>query len=153
PGEIVIRTPYRSLGYINAPDEQRLRFVANPWARAGDDDLIYRTGDVGRLRPDGLLEFLGRTDDQVKVRGVRIELGEIERVLSDHPDVREAVVMLRPEGASGPTVTAYFVPRAGRSVTATMLRAFARTRLPEVMVPAAWQELAMLPVTAHGKVD
>ena len=91
PGEIVLRTPFRTLGYINAPEEQRRRFVKNPF-RDNPQDLVYYTGDRGRYRPDGTLEILGRLDDQVKVRGVRVEPGEITAILGQHPHVKACFV-------------------------------------------------------------
>jgi amino acid adenylation domain-containing protein/FkbM family methyltransferase len=120
PGEILIRTPFRSRGYINAAKENQQRFVCNPF---GDDarDLLYRTGDRGRYRPDGALMFLGRLDDQVKIRGVRVEPGEIEAVLGQHPDLRQVAVLAQPDtsGDDGTSkrLVAYVAPRPARAPT------------------------------------
>ena len=92
PGEIVLRTPFRSLGYLNAPEDERARFRANPF-RDDPEDVLYHTGDRGRYRPDGALEILGRLDDQVKIRGVRIEPGEVAATLARHPGVGSCAVV------------------------------------------------------------
>ena len=94
PGEIVLRTPFRTLGYINAPDDQRQRFVQNPF-REDAGDWLYYTGDRGRYRPDGMLEILGRLDEQVKIRGIRIEPSEVTATLAQHPAVHACVVVPR----------------------------------------------------------
>jgi acyl carrier protein len=122
---------------------------------------MYRTGDGGRWRADGTLEFLGRLDGQVKIRGFRVEPGEIETVLAGHPSVREAaVVAVTAEGAQ-PRLVAYYVARAAHEapgvatapLPAAALRAYLRERLPEYMVPATLVALAALPVGATGKID
>jgi amino acid adenylation domain-containing protein len=127
PGEVVIRTPFRTLGYFNAPQEQRQRFVANPFAQGATDpgDLLYFTGDRGRYRaprpddpPPALLEILGRADDQIKIRGVRVEPAEVQAWLARHPAVRAAVVTLQddPQRAGERRLVAYVVveePRTG----------------------------------------
>ncbi|MHC5730095.1 MAG: AMP-binding protein, partial [Nostoc sp.] len=109
PGEIVLRTPFRSLGYINAPEEKRSRFVKNHF-RNDDQDLLYYTGDRGRYLPDGSLEILGRQDHQVKIRGIRIELGEIETVLAQHPSVQQTVVTAREDVLGEQSLVAYIIP-------------------------------------------
>ncbi|MBV8200388.1 MAG: non-ribosomal peptide synthetase, partial [Acidobacteria bacterium] len=113
-GEIVLRTPYRSLGYLNQPELTAAVFVQNPWSdRPGD--LIYRTGDLGRVREDGLLEVLGRRDQQVKVRGVRVEIAPIEEALRSHPAVLDAAVVDRTDAQGDKVLCAYLVlgPPAG----------------------------------------
>ncbi|MDT5270424.1 MAG: hypothetical protein QOH49_2610, partial [Acidobacteriota bacterium] len=112
-GEIVVRTPFRSLGYVNAGDEDRGRFFKNPF-RDDADDLLYRTGDRGRYRPDGALEILGRVDQQVKIRGIRIEPGEVESALRRHEGVRDAVVIAREETSGEKYLAAYVVPEEKR---------------------------------------
>src|SRR5213078_1696962 len=100
-GEIVIRTPYRSLGYLDAAGDPRPAFVANPFT--GDpDDLVYRTGDRGRYRIDGTLEIHGRLDDQIKILGVRIEPSEVGAMLATHPSVRACIVVARPDPTGAP---------------------------------------------------
>ena len=91
-GEIVLRTPYRSLGYLNLPEENQRRFRPNPF-RNDESDLVYFTGDRGRYRADGLLEIAGRVDDQVKIRGVLVEPGEVTATLARHEAVRNCVVV------------------------------------------------------------
>lgn len=149
-GEVAIRTPFRTRGYRNAPDEQRKRFVANPFA-AGTDDLLYLTGDQGRYRPDGLLELHGRMDDQVKIRGARIELSEVASVLWSSAHVSQAAVTVHGSGLDA-VLVAYVVP-AQAPLDVDALRAMLRTRLPEYMVPSIFMPLAAMPVTANGKID
>jgi amino acid adenylation domain-containing protein len=151
PGEIVMRTPFRTRGYINAPEEQRRRFVVNPF---GDrpDDVLYRTGDGGRYRPDGSLMVLGRLDHQVKVRGVRVEPDEIGAALAQHPRVRACVVVGRGSGVQGTALVAYVVADRDEIGTAA-LRAYLADRLPLAMIPAAFVFLDHLPLTSNGKVD
>ncbi|MEU2995041.1 amino acid adenylation domain-containing protein [Streptomyces griseoincarnatus] len=152
PGEVVLRTPARSLGYITAPEEDHGRFFVSPFT--GDpQDILYRTGDQGRYRPDGSLELLGRLDSQLKLRGVRIEPGEIEAHLCGHRAVADAAVtVLGPkEGQSG-EFAALVVP-ADSEVDAADLRAFLAERLPEYLVPGAFYRVDRIPVTASGKTD
>ncbi len=150
PGQIVIRTPFRSLGYINAPISDSSRFVKNP-NRNDEQDLIYYTGDRGRYRPDGSLEILGRIDRQVKIRGVRIELGEIETVLGEHPLVRSVVAIAREDQPGDQRLVAYIVPQ--EQVTINELRRFLNQKLPTYMIPSAFVMLEALPLTPNGKID
>ncbi|MCG3150565.1 MAG: Tyrocidine synthase 3 [Verrucomicrobiae bacterium] len=143
--EIVIRTPFRTLGYINAPAEQALRFVPNP-ARNDPTDLLYRTGDRGRYRADGALEILGRLDHQVKIQGVRIEPDEVNAVIAGHPAVMASVVV----ASAGPALVAYVV---ATGLTAPALREYLIAQLPAAMVPRHLVFLDRLPLTANGKVD
>ncbi|HEX4499520.1 MAG TPA: amino acid adenylation domain-containing protein [Thermoanaerobaculia bacterium] len=160
PGEIAIRTPFRTLGYLDASEEDRRRFVRNPFREGGvdlEEDLLYRTGDRGRVRPDGALELLGRLDDQVKIRGVRVEPSEVAAVLARHPAVRAAVVMSRPDPQGEPGLAAWWVPAepaAGAAGSgASELRRHLEGLLPPAMVPWAFVPLERLPLTANGKVD
>ncbi|HXO39980.1 MAG TPA: amino acid adenylation domain-containing protein, partial [Thermoanaerobaculia bacterium] len=149
-GEIYIRTPFRSLGYLGRPELTREVFVPNPFS--GDpDDIVYKTGDLGRARDDGAIEFLGRKDHQVKIRGVRVEPAETESALREHEQVRDAVVVAREDGDAGCSLCAYVVT-AGEA-TAAALRDFLARSLPEVMIPAAIVHLDRLPRTPTGKVD
>jgi acyl carrier protein len=152
PGEIVIRTPFRTLGYINASEEDRRRFVSNPF-RANEADLLYLTGDRGRYRPDGTLDILGRVDHQVKIRGVRIELGGIETVISEHPAVWDTVVIVREDIPGDKRLAAYVTAKPGQTLSPHELRQFLKQRLPDAMVPSAYVVLDALPLTANGKVD
>ena len=159
PGELHAGGAPPARGYFGRPDLTAERWVPDPFGArfGGSGDRLYRTGDLTRWRPDGRLEFLGRIDTQLKLRGVRIEPGEIEDALARHPQVREAVVAARPGAAGEPVLVAYVVPReeAGDLFgdLAGALRAFLAERLPAAMVPAAFVVLPELPVTAVGKVD
>lgn len=152
PGEIVIRTPYRSLGYINRSGAQEGKFVANHH-REDPDDLLYRTGDGGRYRADGLLEIQGRLDDQVKIGGVRIEPGEIQSVILKHPDVSACIAAVKGEGEDDRRLVAYVIARPGESPSITSLRALVRRELPKHQHPAHFVLLEALPLLANGKVD
>jgi amino acid adenylation domain-containing protein len=149
-GEITLRTPYRALGYYGDAELTRRVFVPNPFSD-DPDDLIYRTGDFGRLLDDGSFEFLGRRDQQVKVRGVRVELGEIEGLLLDHPDVREAAVVDRVDALGDTILCAYLVLAPGIATGAA--REHLAERLPAAMVPSVFIEMKELPRTLNGKID
>ncbi|AWK88322.1 non-ribosomal peptide synthetase [Azospirillum thermophilum] len=152
PGEIAIRTPFRSLGYLNAPEETAKRFVPNPLT--GDpDDLVYLTGDRGVLGADGLLEFLGRMDHQVKIRGVRVEPMEVAACLKDCPEVAACAVVAREDRPGDLRLVAYVVPRKETGRSAKRLREFLRPRLPAAMIPTAVVFLDRLPLTANQKLD
>ncbi len=152
PGQIVLRTPFRSLGYINASEESRSRFVKNPFGN-DEQDLLYYTGDRGRYRPDGSLEILGRMDRQVKIRGVRIELREIETLLGEHPSVREVVVIAREDQPGDQRLVAYVISSARQVSTTNELRRCLKEKLPNYMMPSAFVILDALPLTPNGKVD
>jgi amino acid adenylation domain-containing protein len=151
-GEIVLRTPFRSLGYINAPAEQRKRFVSNP-LRDDAQDILYYTGDCGRYRHDGLVEILGRLDEQVKIRGVRVEPGEVTATLAQHPAVQACVVVPWTEAHGQLALVAYVVAAEPERVTPAVLRMYLSQHLPAAMVPAAFIYLTTLPLTPNGKVD
>jgi acyl-coenzyme A synthetase/AMP-(fatty) acid ligase/aryl carrier-like protein len=151
PGEIHVRSPHLARGYRDDDTLTARRFLANP---AGTDprDRLYRTGDIGRVRPDGSLDCLGRIDTQVKLRGFRIELGAIEAALAACAPVREAVAVIRGEGLDERQIVAYVVPRQEAPDVAALREAL-RTRLPAYMLPAAIVVLDRLPLTPNGKVD
>ncbi|MCB8977443.1 MAG: amino acid adenylation domain-containing protein [Ardenticatenaceae bacterium] len=150
-GEIVLRTPFRSLGYLNNPEETAVRFIINPFTAVADD-WLYRTGDRGRYRPDGLLEILGRVDHQIKIRGMRIEPGEIAVVLQEHTAVQTALIV--PWDNEGEKqLAAYLVAPSADATLPTDLRQFASERLPTHMVPTAYTVLEALPMNANGKVN
>jgi amino acid adenylation domain-containing protein len=152
-GEIVLRTPYRSLGYFNQPELTASVFVRNPFSDR-PDDLIYLTGDLGRLREDGLLEVLGRRDRQVKVRGVRVEIEPIEEALRSHPAVLDAAVVDHPDAQGDKFLCAYLVlAGAPEAPDAGSLREYLAERLPEAMIPSAFLPLETLPRTLTGKLD
>jgi amino acid adenylation domain-containing protein len=139
-------------GYLGDPEQTRRRFIRDPFSKSRTARL-YRTGDAGRWRGDRTLEFLGRLDHQVKVRGCRIELGEIEHVLSGHSDIQAAIVLLRDDLAGEERLVAHIVAAAGGQPEVNELRDFLKTKLPDYMIPAGFIFLERMPLTAHGKVD
>ncbi|HEX8393776.1 MAG TPA: non-ribosomal peptide synthase/polyketide synthase [Longimicrobium sp.] len=146
-GEIWMRSPHVALGYRDEPVLSAERFMVNPWT--GDPgDVMYRTGDLGRYRPDGTVEIAGRADRQVKVRGFRVEPGEVEAAIRTHPAIRDTVVVPRGAGDERRLV-AYVVGSADERA----LREHLRARVPEFMIPADVMRLDALPVTPNGKVD
>src|SRR5262249_17430334 len=153
-GEIYIGSAGIARGYLERPRLTSERFVADPLSPEPGARL-YRAGDLGRWRADGTIEFLGRNDFQVKIRGFRIELGEIQARLSEHPGVREAVVLARDSGAGDKRLVAYYTeaPVEGAAVTAEALRTHLISCLPEYMTPAAYVRLESLPLTPNGKLD
>jgi hypothetical protein len=154
-GEVYIGGAGLARAYVARPDLTSERFVPDPFApRQEPGARLYRTGDLAQRRAGGEIEFLGRLDHQVKVRGIRIELGEIEAVLAGHPGVGQAVVTVRGEGAARRLV-AYFVPLEPESGAAKTdeLRRFAAEALPRAMVPSAFVRLAAFPLTSSRKID
>ena len=147
-GEIAIRSPHVALGYWRCPELTEAAFSAPP---PGESRRVYRTGDMGRLLPDGTLLFMGRRDLQVKIRGFRVELGEIEAVLKQHPAVREALVLACEDGAGGQRLVAYVV--APDKPEAAVLRAYLQERVPSHMIPGAFVGLDAFPLTPNGKID
>ena len=152
PGELVLGGVQVARGYWNEPELTRQRFVPDPFSTT-PGARMYRTGDRARFRQDGNLEFLGRLDDQLKVRGFRVEPAEIEAALATHPGVRELAVVARDEGAEASRLVAHVVPADRGTCTVEALRTLARERLPDYMRPAEYVLMEELPLTPHGKVD
>ncbi len=149
PGEITIGGIGVGRGYLNRPDEQASRFGDDPFHVGG---RLYRTGDRGRLMPDGRLQHLGRYDDQLKIRGCRIEPGEIESVLCEHPAVGACAVVAREQVTGEAQLVAYIVGKP-EHLSGAAARNWLRHRLPEFMVPSAFVHLPALPMTTNGKLD
>jgi acyl-coenzyme A synthetase/AMP-(fatty) acid ligase len=151
-GELHIGGAGLARGYRNRPDLTAEKFIPDPFS-AVPGARLYKTGDLARLLPDGTLDCLGRIDHQVKIRGYRIELGEIEAVLTEHPAVREAVVIAREDIPGDKRLVAYVVLREVREARSSELRRFLKDRLPDYMVPSVFETLEGLPLTPNGKVD
>jgi amino acid adenylation domain-containing protein len=168
-GEIYIGGAGVARGYLNRPELTRERFIPDPYG-VDDNERLYRTGDLARYLPDGNIEYLGRVDNQVKIRGHRIELGEIEATLNRHPAIGDCVVVAREipiDGSSHPSIAdlrflntdlhkeliAFFVPNGAAAPTEEGLRSFLRRTLPEFMLPSSFVALDSLPINPNGKVD
>lgn len=173
-GELYIGGAGLARGYLNRPDLTAERFIANPFTDLGLEDAtrnpesgetnaqfsnpkssarLYKTGDIVRYLPDGNIEFIGRSDYQVKVRGFRIELGEIEAVLAQHPGVQQVVVAVREEEPNDKRLVAYVVSNREQAPSVSDLRGFLKEKLPDYMIPSVFMPLKALPLTANGKVD
>lgn len=151
-GEILIGGPGVARGYLNNPELTARKFIPNPFEACGQNK-VYRTGDIGRLLPDGTIEFLGRNDDQIKFSGYRIELGEIEATLASHPHVDSAAVAVA-GGTESPFLAAAFVPSADATVlNDRILRNFLVEKLPVHMLPSRFVSLDRLPLMPNGKID
>ena len=148
-GELYVAGTGVARGYLRDPAQTAARFLPDGFA----EGRVYRTGDLVRYLADGNLEFLGRVDEQIQLRGIRIEPGEIQSILDQHPKVRQSTVLLRPDDLSGPRLVAYVVPAAGTAPQPAELRAHVSARLPRVMVPAAFVLVDRIPMTSSGKVE
>ncbi len=150
-GEIGVRSEHVALGYWRSPQLTSTRFLPDP---AGGSRSLYRTGDMGRLMWDGSIGYLGRRDDQIKIRGYRVELGEIANVLSHHPAVKQALVDLRTdESRVSDMLVGYVVMQTGEVLNPETLRDYLKQRVPEYMLPSLFLELDALPLMRNGKVD
>ncbi len=149
-GELCIAGPCLARGYTGSPALTASRFVPDPFSGI-PGCRMYRTGDLARYRSDGTIEFLGRLDHQVKIRGVRIEVGEIEAALRQHAAVTDCVVVARQMAPGSKDLIAYFV--AGESLSARELRAWLRERLPQDMLPSRFVPLAAMPLNTNGKIN
>ncbi|WP_099071360.1 non-ribosomal peptide synthetase [Nostoc linckia] len=147
-GELYIGGAGLAQGYFNRPDLTKEKFISY----SPHNFILYKTGDLARYLPDGNIELLGRMDDQVKIRGFRIELGEIEAVLSSHPQVQAAVVIIRELQTENKSIVGYVVSHQ-QSLTTKELRNFLKQKLPDYMIPSAIAILETLPLTPNGKID
>lgn len=139
-------------GYVNAPGLTASRFVANPFA--DDGSRLYRTGDLARFAPDGSLDFLGRADNQIKIRGMRLEIEDVEAGLAEHPGVRHTCVVAKKNAAGGTYLVGYVIPAAGSGdLGAGEVKAWAAAHMVEYMVPAHIVVMKEFPLTANGKLD
>jgi len=151
-GEIYIGGEGLARGYLNRPDLTAQRFVRHPFSDTYGARL-YKTGDLARYLPSGLIQFLGRVDEQVKIRGFRIELGEIENVLHSHPAILECAVAALDDASGDKKLVAYAVLRPGTALTISSVHDFLKEKLPDFMLPAALVLLDALPLSANGKID
>jgi acyl-coenzyme A synthetase/AMP-(fatty) acid ligase len=151
-GELCVGGVGVGRGYLDMPERTALAFVPDPFSTEPGQRL-YRSGDKARRLTDGRIEFLGRMDYQVKLRGFRIELGEIESVLRQHPDVGEAVAMVREDMPGDPRLVAYLVSRDGNAPTSSDLREHLKQQLPDYMAPSAYVVLEAMPLSRNGKID
>ena len=151
-GELYIGGDSLARGYLDQPELSREKFISNPFIKEAGARL-YKTGDLARYHADGNIQFVGRIDDQVKVRGFRIEPGEIETILCRHPEVLECVVSAREDATGGKRLVAHIVAGTAHDLDSRKLRDFLKEKLPEYMIPNAFVFLDSLPLTASGKVD
>jgi amino acid adenylation domain-containing protein len=151
-GELYIGGAGVARGYLNQPELTAERFVADPFS-AEPHARMYRTGDLARIRPDGQFAYVGRVDEQIKVRGYRIEPGEIEAAIDRHAAIAESVVVARSCDCSDRRLTAYLTLRNGNTPSATELRESLKSSLPDYMLPALFVKVESLPLTANGKID
>jgi amino acid adenylation domain-containing protein len=152
PGELYVGGAGVAKGYLNLPALTAERFVANPFDSAAGCERLYRTGDLVRRRSDGDIEYLGRIDNQIQIRGFRVELGEIESVLASQPGVKQALVVARGSQADIRLI-AYVVPTHASLPDVALLRAYAQKELPDYMMPAVIVMIDSVPLTPNGKVD
>ncbi|EEF60272.1 non-ribosomal peptide synthetase [Pedosphaera parvula] len=152
PGELFIGGSGLARGYLHQAQLTSEKFIPHPFS-ADPSARLYRTGDLAAYLPDGNIEFIGRTDHQVKLRGFRIEFGEIEAVLTQHSAIREAVITLQGESSNNKQLVAYLAIDPGRTITENELHLFTRERLPDYMVPSTFLTLDALPRTPNGKID
>jgi amino acid adenylation domain-containing protein/non-ribosomal peptide synthase protein (TIGR01720 family) len=151
-GELYVGGFLLGRGYVNAPGLTASRFVANPFA--GDGSRLYRTGDLARFAPDGSLDFLGRADNQIKIRGMRLEIEDVEVGLAEHPRVRHTCVVAKKNAAGGTYLVGYAIPVAGsEDLRADEVRAWAARHMVEYMVPARVVVMKEFPLTPNGKLD
>lgn len=151
-GEIYIKTPFMSKGYYDDPVLNEMSFVQNPLLK-DRKDIVYKTGDLGQLWPDGNVRFVGRLDGQIKIYGKRVEIGEIEAILRQHPQVQEAAIAARQDAFGNMRLVGYVVPKPEQKPAVESLRRYVGEKLPDYMVPAVFVILKALPLTHNEKID
>eukprot|EP00054_Salpingoeca_dolichothecata_P011596 m.64349 g.64349 ORF g.64349 m.64349 type:complete len:1290 (+) comp19542_c0_seq1:69-3938(+) len=150
-GEIYVRSPHMSAGYLKLPDATNAKFLTN-WFTKVEGDRFYRTGDLGRYMPDGIVECIGRADDQVKIRGFRIELGEIDTHLGQHPHVRENKTLVLRDANEEKQLISFFVPTT-KEYDIEGIREYLSEKLPVYSIPSVFCPLTRMPLTPNGKID
>ena len=151
-GEVHIAGPGLARGYRNRPDLTAQSFIPNPFG-SQPGSRLYKTGDLASLLPDGQIAFVGRVDEQVKIRGHRVEPNEIAATLEKHPDVQSSVVVLRDDGAAGTRLVAYVVLTPNSQATETDLKVLLGNYLPTYMIPSMFVQVDSFPITVNGKID
>ncbi len=149
-GEIAVKSRFLASGYWRRPELTQAKFLTDP---AGSDARIFLSGDLGYLRPDGCLVHVGRKDLQAKIRGHRVELAEVEIALLEIVGIVQAAVVARQQRDGGARLLAYVVLRAGTAMNVSQIRGALQEKLPDYMIPAAFVQLARLPMTRSGKID
>ncbi|WP_342026023.1 amino acid adenylation domain-containing protein [Cytobacillus pseudoceanisediminis] len=151
-GELCIGGHGVSMGYRNRPALTKEKFIFDPY-NDSQAEKVYRTGDLARFLPDGTIECLGRIDNQVKVRGFRIELGEIETLLAQHNNIKQVVVIARPDGFGENQLVAYLIPEEEREINVANIRKYLKERLPDYMVPSIYVSMEQFPLLPNGKLN
>jgi aspartate racemase len=152
-GELYIGGTSIARGYLNRPDLSAERFIPNPFSDHPDNKILWKSGDIGRFLPDGNIEYVGRADHQIKIRGIRVESGEIEMFINQYPGVKDSLVVGKEHQGLGTRLIAYVIPAEGYSLEDKELRNFLKDYLPDYAVPAVIIFLKEFPLTPHGKVD
>ncbi|MBL1201285.1 MAG: amino acid adenylation domain-containing protein [Nostoc sp. GBBB01] len=151
-GELYIGGLGLARGYLNQPELTALKFIPNPFSKQ-QGDRLYKTGDLVRFLPSGDIEYIGRIDNQIKIRGFRVELGEIEGVINQHPSVSASVAILREDKPGNQNLIAYITLYPDKTLTISQLRRFLQNKLLDHMLPTAFMILEAFPLTSNGKVD
>ncbi len=151
-GELYIGGLGLARGYLNQPELTALKFIPNPFSKQ-QGDRLYKTGDLVRFLPSGDIEYIGRIDNQIKIRGFRVELGEIEGVINQHPSVSASVAILREDKPENQNLIAYITLYPDKTLTISQLRRFLQNKLLDHMLPTAFMILEAFPLTSNGKVD
>ncbi|MGE5340373.1 MAG: amino acid adenylation domain-containing protein [Candidatus Omnitrophota bacterium] len=147
-GELCVGGSGVGRGYLNLPELTHEKFIRNPFQKK---DRLYKSGDLARWFDNGEMEYLGRIDHQIQIRGHRVEVGEIEHRLLQHPDIQDVVVLVKEDKETNKYLTAYFVSRSQPSIS--QLRAFLSKQLPDYMIPAYFAQISHIPITSNGKID